>query len=265
MKKLSIILSFLILNISFSQNVPLVKIQYIEKVVYSQGIINNDVGDLYISKDEILYKTTFDNVDSEDNTDSNSIVVASKASDYFSEILIDRNSKVLVENLFERYALKKHFAVTESIPVMQWKLLKGEKKIGSFLCKNAETTFRGRIYNVWYTEKIPISFGPWKFNGLPGLILSATDSEGIYNWEAKTINYPFKGVFDFVKAKAKYKNFTKISFQKFDERLINEMSRKFSTIVVRNNQRNTKPKIDFSTKQWKEPTNEWRSIKDYKF
>ena len=62
---------------------------------------------------------------------------------------------------------------------------KSEKKINNYLCKNAQTYFRGRVYEVWYTEELPISLGPWKFNGLPGLILSAYDKEGVYKWEVK--------------------------------------------------------------------------------
>ncbi|RQE01044.1 GLPGLI family protein, partial [Prevotella intermedia] len=40
-------------------------------------------------------------------------------------------------------------------------------------CKKATTNFRGRYWEVWYTEDIPISQGPWKLCGLPGMILKA--------------------------------------------------------------------------------------------
>ena len=36
----------------------------------------------------------------------------------------------------------------------------------------ATTHFRGREWKVWFSEEIPLSLGPWKLGGLPGLILA---------------------------------------------------------------------------------------------
>lgn len=82
----------------------------------------------------------------------------------------------------------------DNIPVINWKLLEGEKKILNYNCNSAQCTFRGRTYTVWYTTEIPLSFGPWKFSGLPGLILEAIDSKNMYNYYAIKVlqNYPLK-------------------------------------------------------------------------
>lgn len=58
-----------------------------------------------------------------------------------------------------------------------WTLVKEEKEVAGLSCQKATTSFRGREYTVWYTTSIPISVGPWKFNGLPGLIVSVTDNK----------------------------------------------------------------------------------------
>ncbi len=56
-----------------------------------------------------------------------------------------------------------------------WKLYKEVKIIANYKCHKATTNFRGRKYVAWYTTDIPVNFGPWKFKGLPGLILEVTD------------------------------------------------------------------------------------------
>jgi hypothetical protein len=59
-----------------------------------------------------------------------------------------------------------------------------------YKCIKATTTFRGRNYEVWFTPFIPIRQGPWKFNGLLGLILKAADTEGYFEWTATGIEKP---------------------------------------------------------------------------
>lgn len=56
------------------------------------------------------------------------------------------------------------------------------KKIGNMLCQKATSYFRGRNYTAWYTTEIPLFYGPYKFHGLPGLIVSISDSEEIFVW-----------------------------------------------------------------------------------
>lgn len=58
-----------------------------------------------------------------------------------------------------------------------WKLVNEKKDIAGYNCRKAETKFAGRNYTAWYSEEIPMSDGPYKFQGLPGLILEITDDK----------------------------------------------------------------------------------------
>lgn len=71
-----------------------------------------------------------------------------------------------------------------------WIIDKDTQTICGYLCKKAATTFRGRNYTAWYTEQIPISDGPWKFWGLPGLILKVVDEKNEYEFTCAAIERP---------------------------------------------------------------------------
>lgn len=80
--------------------------------------------------------------------------------------------------------------VAEKRVAQNWKLQKETKKIGNFDCHKATTKFHGRDYTAWYTTEIPLPYGPWKLQGLPGLILEAYDTEKDIYYYFKNIEYP---------------------------------------------------------------------------
>lgn len=75
--------------------------------------------------------------------------------------------------------------VKEPIPQIKWKMHPETKRIGKFKVKKATADFRGREYTAWYTTEIPFPYGPWKLNGLPGLILEAYDTDREIYWYFK--------------------------------------------------------------------------------
>lgn len=81
--------------------------------------------------------------------------------------------------------------VKEEIPTINWKISKEIKNIGKFTCTKATGEFRGREYTAWFTTQIPVSFGPWKLQGLPGLILEAYDTNKEVYFYFKSIEYPY--------------------------------------------------------------------------
>ena len=69
---------------------------------------------------------------------------------------------------------------TEALPDFKWQIQSETKKILSYTCQKALGEFRGRKYIAWFTSDIPLSDGPWKFSGLPGLILAVQDTEAYF-------------------------------------------------------------------------------------
>lgn len=98
-----------------------------------------------------------------------------------------------------------YYYVKEKRQKINWKLENETKKIGSYTCNKAVCQFRGRTYIAWYTNEIPVSFGPWKLQGLPGLILEAYTPNGEVYLYAKKVEYPTKNPISVTKIK-KYNN-----------------------------------------------------------
>ena len=74
------------------------------------------------------------------------------------------------------------FRCEEPLERPEWTLLPDTVTLLSYACRKAICRFRGRDYEAWYTPEIPRSEGPWKLQGLPGLILKASDSRDHYTF-----------------------------------------------------------------------------------
>lgn len=160
------------------------------------------------------------------NTGDDIVIERDKGIKSYRTILID---DIKNHNVLFTYQMKKtNFLVSDNTPEIKWNIkYKETKKIGKYTCKKATTTFRGTNIEAYYTTEIPVSIGPYKFNGLPGLILELkTGGIDNHSWIVKNIQYPFKGVPNY---SAKYiKNLPKITIKdlvkKIDSRNADEQS-----------------------------------------
>lgn len=66
-----------------------------------------------------------------------------------------------------------------------WKISDKKAKIGSYNTQKATTDFGGRKWIAWFASDIPLQDGPYKFYGLPGLIVKVEDEGQNYSWELK--------------------------------------------------------------------------------
>ena len=75
------------------------------------------------------------------------------------------------------------YIYNEPKTVMHWDVLNDTLSIGDIMCQKAKTQFGGREWVAWFAPSIPLNDGPYKFCGLPGLILKVSDVQKYWNFE----------------------------------------------------------------------------------
>lgn len=107
-----------------------------------------------------------------------------------------------------------------SEPNLIWELIPIKTKyISQFNCQFAKsTTDTGKIFYAWYTTAFPIPEGPFRFKGLPGLVLEAYSEDKLIRFVAIGMNkttekieklkynstYPIKNKANFLQKREEY-------------------------------------------------------------
>jgi len=82
---------------------------------------------------------------------------------------------------YER-AARKQIYYQEDRPI-KWEVTNVVEKQNGYSAQKAVTEFGGRVWTAWFTKEIPVSDGPYKFSGLPGLIVKLEDDKGDYKFD----------------------------------------------------------------------------------
>lgn len=102
-------------------------------------------------------------------------------------VYVFKNRKESVVSVYDFIGLTEFGYYTEPLAEMQWEVGDSTKTILGYDCIIAHTNYHGRHWTVWFTLEIPLSEGPWKLCGLPGLILEASESSGQHSFVARGI------------------------------------------------------------------------------
>lgn len=170
-------------------------------------------------------KTHYQNKNGELNKISNGLILTQQG----EQVVCDYSNKIVLSNIFDR----KHTYVKETLPKFVWKITKQKKKIGIFNCVLGTTTFRGRNYYAWYAPEIAVYSGPWKLNGLPGMILEAYDEGKNVNWNFKSYKFPISIKQDYTIRKGKKD--MKINFltiEEFKKYCINKIESDYERAII---------------------------------
>jgi GLPGLI family protein len=96
---------------------------------------------------------------------------SSELGDKYGHIVYkDHRNKVMFTREFG-FIDKGRIIVSDTFGQIDWSLDTVFKKIATFECQRATGIFHGREYEAWFAAALPVPSGPYKFGGLPGLIL----------------------------------------------------------------------------------------------
>lgn len=93
----------------------------------------------------------------------------------------------------DRVPLSASFKYEEKADAFNWEITEETAVIDGYMAQKASCDFGGRRWEAWFTPEIPYSEGPYKFCGLPGLILNIADTDGHYVFELLSIEAPESG------------------------------------------------------------------------
>jgi GLPGLI family protein len=102
---------------------------------------------------------------------------------YKLSLFTDRVYKEYPDTIFLITRVNNDFYSVSDNRNMKWDISPEKREINKMIVQKATLNFGGRIWNAWFSTDIPISDGPYKFQGLPGLIVKITDNTLTHTFE----------------------------------------------------------------------------------
>ena len=106
----------------------------------------------------------------------------------YSIYKLKNNSLLFKENLTYSPDSEENTVYYEETPELDWELSEDTLTLSGFSCQKALLRYQNRTWTAWFTQEIPIEEGPYKFRGLPGLIIKMNDSSETWVFELLGIN-----------------------------------------------------------------------------
>lgn len=169
--------------------------QYIH-VEYENVIsdISSTKEDLYISKDTILsvrdsiilFKDSMNSIGASEN-----VGLRTKEQIYKKRYLKSVSSDTVKVYVYQK---DEPYLIIDTIPKINWEIdIQVTKKILGYLCYQANAYFRGTHIVAYFTKELNYSAAPYKFNGLPGVVLEVSEKDKNYNlWIATNVDVDYK-------------------------------------------------------------------------
>ncbi len=180
------ILSFCCSFINAQTHRFIYELQYKYDSLSSEYQVENMVLDI-TKKEVVFYDYPYLKFDSINKKTGSSIQTSSQTNQR-----IMRNLNTFDNNQY--ISLDFDYFVIKSVDKINWKIEKETSYLSQYPVQKASASFGGRKWIAWFTTSIPFNEGPYKFNGLPGLIVSVSDSKKNFIYtliESKTLSEKF--------------------------------------------------------------------------
>jgi GLPGLI family protein len=125
------------------------------------------------------------------------------------EVIKKKNSQKVI---YQEKVFRDKLAYEEELPAVKWNITNETATKVGYPCQKATTSYGGRDYEAWFTFQVPIQDGPYKFSGLPGLIVEMYDSEDQYHFTLAGLGKAMSGEIE-----VSEKNLLNVSKEKFVE------------------------------------------------
>lgn len=184
MKKIVILILLFIFEIGFSQKIsfePTIKVIYDSHLQLGEKYHHNQQFVL-IGNSQNYYFAAYQNYLNDTKQYISKGIDTRAISDYFQERVIKVNNKTSVFTIVSDTNLR----YEESEP-LKWVLYSETKMINGVKCQMAATNKFGRRWVAYFSKEYPQSLGPYKFNGLPGLIFELYDTRNDYHFTATKV------------------------------------------------------------------------------
>ncbi|SDE78622.1 GLPGLI family protein [Epilithonimonas hungarica] len=107
----------------------------------------------------------------------------------FFEYFIKKNNEDKTVSLVESIGSKQVYYQEDR--KMNWNISDQVSNFNGYKAQKATMSFGGRIWTAWFAPDIKVYDGPYKFSGLPGLIVKLEDEKGDYKFNfLKKISIP---------------------------------------------------------------------------
>lgn len=119
-------------------------------------------------------------------------LLQAKSYDQNLSYIVEKDYSKKTVNFYDTFKTV-HLVIPEN-DLPKWKIEKEFMKINGIECQKATSQYKGRDWEAWFSKDYPVNDGPYKFSGLPGIVVSIKDSENdhIFNLiQIKKINNTF--------------------------------------------------------------------------